>query len=118
MEIAIEMSLDLEVIVRNSFTIMDLLSDIGGIEIIFCTAFSFLVSILNHGYFDTFMASRLFKIQKQDDDKNSARSNFQRSNFFKPTFCGNIRQYFIDCLPSKTVCCKKTRMVRSILKAR
>ena len=81
-------------------------------------AFSFLVSILNHGYFDTFMASRLFKILKQDEDLKSVKSNFQRSNFFKPTFCGNIRQYFIDCLPSKIVCCKKTRMVRSILKAR
>ena len=71
MEISIEMSLDLEVIVRNSFTIMDLLSDIGGIEIILSLAFGFLVSILNHGYFDTFMASRLFKIKKQDDDKNA-----------------------------------------------
>ena len=55
------------------------------------------------------MASRLFKLKKEDDSNVEYKSYFDRSNFFHPTKFGNIRNYLIDCLPKKLICCKLSR---------
>lgn len=63
------------------------------------------------------MASRLFKLQKEDADSGNYKSFFDRSNFFQPSKCGNIRFYFMDCLPKKCVCCKRNRKEIGIQKS-
>ena len=65
--------------------------------------------MINYNHFDTFMASRLFKLKKEDDNSVDYKSYFDRSNFFTPSKCGNIRAYFMDCCPARCVCCKKSR---------
>ena len=45
MSIAIEMDLDQKVIERSNFTILDLLSDIGGLESIIFSLLSFIVGL-------------------------------------------------------------------------
>ena len=62
------MESDLKVIQRIGYTIFDLLSDIGGISSIFGTTFASILSFTNYLYFDTFIASKLFKVNTKDDE--------------------------------------------------
>ena len=94
---------------RTAYTILDVLSDCGGILAILISIFQGFIYVINYNHFDTFMASRLFKLKKEDDNQVDYKSYFDRSNFFTPSKCGNIRAYFMDCLPKRCVCCKRTR---------
>ena len=59
---------DKENIQRIGYTVFDLLSDIGGISSIFGTAFASILSFTNYLYFDTFFASKLFKVSAKEDE--------------------------------------------------
>ena len=52
---------DLKVIERSGYTLLDLLSDIGGVQGILQSFFGMLVGILNYGYLDDSMVSKLYK---------------------------------------------------------
>ena len=54
--LSFEMNLDLISIGRAGYNIVDMLSDIGGIQSIMLTSFSLILTILNHKYFDSYMA--------------------------------------------------------------
>ena len=76
------MSLDKIEIERTAYTFLDVLSDCGGIQAILVSLLQGYLYILNYNHFDTFMASRLFKLKKEDDSKVDYKSYFDRSNFF------------------------------------
>ena len=60
MSVAIEMDLDLRNIERSLVGILDLLSDIGGLEAKFASIVAILVSIWNwHGLTDVFLMTQL-----------------------------------------------------------
>ena len=61
MEITVEMSLDSRVIERTGYTMLDLLSDIGGVQTILLSVFSFLVNFWNYQFLEDYMALNLFK---------------------------------------------------------
>ena len=63
------------------------------------------------------MASRLFKLKKEDADKVEYKSHFDKSNFFVAEKCGNIRAMCMATLPKKILCCKKTRKQKGVAKA-
>ena len=65
---------------RNGYTILDLLSDMGGMYSILVAFFAALLALFNYNNFDTFMASRLFKLKKVDADKFPRY--FDKSDFF------------------------------------
>ena len=65
MDVTIEMNLDLGVIQRTSYNVLDVLSDIGGIQSIIITSFSFFIGILNYKHFDSYMASKLYKLNSR-----------------------------------------------------
>ena len=62
LSITFEMSLDVTTIERNSYTMFDMFSDVGGLFGIFSTIFAMISSVWNYNSFDNFMVSRLFKI--------------------------------------------------------
>ena len=93
MQMTFEVGMTQQVILRHGYTILDLLSDMGGMYSILITFFGLLLALFNYKYFDTFMASRLFKIKKFDSEKYTRY--FERSDFFQPSKLTNI------CL-----CCK------------
>ena len=64
MDVTIEMNLDLGIINRTGYNILDVMSDIGGIQSIIITTASVLAGLWNYKHFDTFLTSRLFKIRK------------------------------------------------------
>ena len=56
------MSLDLQILTRNSYNVMDLLSDVGGIESILFTGVGLFLSIWNYRHFDNYMVSHLYNL--------------------------------------------------------
>ena len=52
LDITVEMNYDLTVIARSSYTFLDLLSDIGGIQSILMSAGALCLIILNYNHFD------------------------------------------------------------------
>ena len=65
---------------RNGYTTLDLLSDMGGMYSILALIFGTLLAFFNYNHFDTFMASKLFKLQKVDADKFTRY--FDKSDYF------------------------------------
>lgn len=57
MTIALEMNLDQTVISREGYTVLDLLSDIGGIQGVVGSALVVLISILNYNHFDDYLVT-------------------------------------------------------------
>ena len=62
MLLAFGMSLDMQSIDRVSYNLVDVLSDVGGIQSIILTTFALILSVMNHNYFDSYMAARLYKL--------------------------------------------------------
>ena len=67
MDVTIERNLDLGIIQRTGYNVLDVLSDIGGIQSIIITTFSVLVGIWNYKHFDNYMASRLYKLKTKSE---------------------------------------------------
>ena len=110
-DITIEMNRDLAVIQRNGYTLLDLLSDTGGVQSILLSGFAVLISLLNYKHFDTYIASQLFKLRKPGA-KNSGVMEF-----FHPTKYGNLKELCQDLVG----CCRffrKSPRARMIEKAR
>lgn len=118
MEITVEMNRDLHFIERKSYTLIDLLSDVGGVQAIFVSFVGAWIALWNYEHFDTTMASQLFKIQADDQDKHSGQTQL-----FTPTKTGNLKELIIDTLRSfhcgrRRQACRKSRRARMIDRAR
>ena len=55
MDITFERDLNLTVVTRDGYTILDWISDIGGIQGILISAIAIMISYWNYNYFDNFM---------------------------------------------------------------
>ena len=64
-----ELDLDKKVIERTVYTILDVLSDIGGIWSVLVWAVFTLLSVLNYNKFDDAIITRFFKVK---DDQTSS----------------------------------------------
>lgn len=62
MDISIEMNLDLQTLARTGYTVLDVLSDVGGIQSLLMSALGLLLGVLNYNNFDNYMASRLYMV--------------------------------------------------------
>ena len=69
MTLSFEVNMDQIVITRSTYTILDLLSDIGGIQAMLAPILSIPLVLLNYKHFKTFMASKLYKIKKDDSEE-------------------------------------------------
>ena len=98
------MSLDRTLIERNGYTILDILSDLGGLQSILISGVSFLLSILNYNHLNGYLVSQLFK-----SDHNALPTL---------TTCDSVKEFCIGLLPSKLVFCHKRRKQIAMEKAR
>ena len=105
--------MDLTSINRNGYYFIEMLSDIGGIQSILLATFTVFLSIVNHNYFDSYMAQRLYKLEKE-----KLISEEDEPELFKPSKIGNTKEFFIDAIPQKLVCCRKSRHQKGLDKAR
>ena len=63
--IVIETNLDQLFIQREGYTILDLLSDVGGLSGIGIWILDILTKILNYDYMNSYMTSKLFKLKNK-----------------------------------------------------
>ena len=61
-DMTIEMNMNLKMIQRNSYSILDLLSDIGGMLGMLISGINFLLIFWNYNYFENYLVTRLFKL--------------------------------------------------------
>ena len=92
---SIMMSMDQLVIERSGYTLLDVLSDIGGIQGILISGISFILSILNHNHLDNYLVAKLFKSESAE---------------LLTSKTANIKEYCLSkIVPRKLVCCHKKR---------
>ena len=59
--IILQINMDQTLIQRNGYTLLDILSDVGGIQGILISGASFILSVLNYKNLDNYLVSKLFK---------------------------------------------------------
>ena len=64
LDLLIDLNLDKHLTERENFQLLDFLGDIGGVQAILISFFQFILFFINYNHFDSFMASKLFKIKK------------------------------------------------------
>ena len=104
-----EVNLDKHVILREHYNILDLLGEVGGVQTILISFFQFILYLINYHHFDTFMASKLYKIKKLEDEEQKSKTYFERSDYFKPGKCRNLYDFMLDSLHDRLKCCKESR---------
>ena len=57
----LQISMDQTLIQRNGYTMLDVLSDVGGLLGILISGISFILSISNHNNLNNYLVSKLFK---------------------------------------------------------
>ena len=67
MEISVEMNLDLTVISREGYTILDFISDIGGMQVMIFSFLAVVLTFWNYNYFDDYLITKLFRLQQKDE---------------------------------------------------
>ena len=63
-DLTIEMNLDTIEYKRKRYSLLDFVSDIGGIQSLLLSASAFLVGVWNYNMFDNYMVSRLYKLER------------------------------------------------------
>ena len=116
------MNLDVIEIKRQNYDILQLLSDIGGIQGLLLSGVAYLLSIWNYKMFDNNMVGHLYKLERPSEaDTRRIKDSFKESEHMKPRHLYNPKEYFRDTLPS-WVCfcksCKPDRLERGFEKAR
>ena len=66
MSVGIDMSLDQTVIERSNYTILDVLSDVGGLESVVASTIALVLSILNYNNLDSAMITQLFSFPAEN----------------------------------------------------
>ena len=99
---------------RDGYTILDILSDVGGLLGILTTGIQLFLSILNHRHLDIYMASKLFKVTPNANSANSTATSLSVST----QVAANIKNFCIEhILPRKLVCCRQERLRIALHKA-
>ena len=109
LDLFFEVNLDKHVILRENYNILDLLGDVGGVQAILISFFQFILYLTNYHHFDTFMASKLYKIKKLEDEEQKKKTYFERSDYFKPGKFRNLCDFMLDSLHDRLKCCKESR---------
>ena len=63
LDITIEMDLDLHIVSRDGYTVLDLFSDIGGIQGMLISFFALMLGYWNKNHEDNFLTQQLYKAQ-------------------------------------------------------
>ena len=97
------MNMHLTVVERTGYTLLDVLSDVGGLQGILISGLALFLSIVNHSNLETYLVSKTFKFE---------------AAVLKTSQTENIKNAFIGILPKCMICCKKSRKHAAMDKAR
>ena len=99
--IQIEVNANLTLIQRSGYHIIDLLSDVGGLQGLLISAISVFLSVWNYRNLENYLAVKLFKFENTDSvELGSAKA--------VPSQVQTLKLFCMDkVLPSKLVCCRR-----------
>lgn len=109
----LEMSRDLIVIERTSYTVVDLLSDVGGLQGILISAMTFVLRVFNNSHLSSYMVARLFRY-KLGAALESRTFEVSRSSYFKH-LC--IESILPRRLKARCRCCRSSMQHAALLSA-
>ena len=118
MDITFEMDLNLKVVARDGYTILDWISDIGGIQGILISALAIIIGYWNYNFFDNFMVSNLYRIQRSSKpDRHGKKGpkawqqkqDKEKGDKMTISFCSGIRDAICDMVPECMQCCRHGR---------
>ena len=118
LSVTIERNLDIMHYERSVYTMLELISDVGGFNGALILLLALLSQIWNFNNFDNFMVTRLFKIMKPKKKIDENLKFFEQSDYI----VADKYPYFLECFrsfaPKKCHFCKLTRREKALLKAR
>ena len=79
MELFFELNPDLIVVSRDLYTVLDWLSDIGGIHGMMISAVAIVIGYLNYNFFDNFLVQRLYRIRGENIPDQTSTKKFNAS---------------------------------------
>ena len=62
----IQMNMDLSIVQRTGYTLLDVLSDVGGLQGILISGFALFLSIVNHSSLENYLVSKTFKFEADE----------------------------------------------------
>lgn len=106
MEITVEMNLDQVVIARDGYTILDFISDIGGMQGMLISGAALVLTIWNYNHLENFIVTKLYRLSSSSlsliDDDIDSDSEKKR---LKPRPMTNFVDYICEKVPSSVKCC-------------
>ena len=106
MDITVEKNLDQIVIARDGYTLLDLISDIGGMQGILISGAAMVLTIFNHNHLENFIVTKLYRLSSGSlgltDDENDRYSEKKR---LKQRPMTNFIDYICEKIPSSVKCC-------------
>mmetsp|Transcript_36663 Transcript_36663/g.48146 ORF Transcript_36663/g.48146 Transcript_36663/m.48146 type:complete len:240 (-) Transcript_36663:585-1304(-) len=117
-DITIEMDLNMQVVGRESYTALDWLSDVGGMQGMIAGGVFIFIAFWNYNNFSNYMVTRLYKMEKSDAKKKIYANYDDRSEFIYARCASNQRDALCDKLPSCFQCCRSNARDKSIEMAR
>ena len=114
MDITFERSLDLLVIARAGYTVLDLISDIGGILGILMSAAGTFLFAWCYNSFDNYMVTKLYRVadsQMAEDDETKGASAGHKNLKKEPW--RDLKEFLKSITPSCLWCCGQSRTDRS-----
>ena len=106
--VSFQINLDMTIIDREIISVLDVLSDIGGLDGTLVLIVGLLLSILNYNAIGNYMVANLYK----------ASESGGKVSKFKRALCCNLDEYFFDLIPSCCLCCRMSRKHQALMKAR
>ena len=112
------MDLNLMTYDRSRYTVLDLLSDVGGLSGMFASIFTSFMALWNYNQLDNFMVMNLFQ-QKRTKRKVKTDSEKDQVENLWTDRLPNFKEYFRSLLPKKlNSCCQLSRKERAFKQGR
>ena len=112
--VTIERSLDIWHFEREVYTLLELISDVGGFSNALFVVLALTIALWNYNMFDNFMVSRLFKIKKTKEEIDEYCEYFNQSDFINIGRFPHFKECFKRILPKKCWCCKESRREKAL----
>ena len=93
MSISIEHTVDKAVIERVNYTILDVLSDVGGLSSVIAMIFASVLSVTNYNSLNEHMINKLYRFKDKNTDPLEAAETYKSSRI------ENFLNFFRDSLP-------------------
>lgn len=94
------MNPDLPVLIRNNYSVLDVMSDVGGLAEVLFRFIYVILALLNYNHLTSYLTAKLFKAEPSSSD-----SKKEEEPPLKPTKFGNVKEMLFELLPKGCIRC-------------